>query len=119
MVGRTTNRLPCYQLPTIDNACRNHSTYLQEKAIQNVDAKQLAATVAYEVLNLYHAVPLTTIRIDKATEKNSRMRQKWRNIEKSRKRDSATEEKRDSDLKKELYALCDMSKEYTEREALE
>ena len=69
-------------------------SYLQEKAIQNVDTKQLAATIASEVLYLDHAVPLTTIRIDKATEKNSRMHQKWRNLEKSRKRDSATERKK-------------------------
>ena len=42
--------------------CLHNLLYLQENAmLQSADIKQLATTVASEVQNLYHAVPLTTI----------------------------------------------------------
>ena len=113
MVGRTIDKLPCSQLPT-NRQCLQKLFYLQEQTIQSSNTKHLATTVASEVLNLYHAVPLTTIRIDKAAEKISRMYQKWRNLERSRKRDSATERKKRQQFEKELDALCDMSKESAE-----
>ena len=58
---------------------------------------------------------LTTTRIDKAAEKISRVYQKWGNLEKSRKGESATQRKKRQRFEKELDALCDMSKEFTER----
>ena len=110
MIGRTIDKLPCSQLPT-NRQCLQKLFYLQEQTILSSNTKHLATTVASEVLNLYHAVPLTTIRFDKAAEKISRMYQKWRNLEKSRKRDSATERKKDSNLKKNstLCVICQKS----------
>ena len=115
MVGRTIDTLPCSQLPT-NRQCLQRLFYLHQETVQNTNTKELASTVASEALSLYHAVPLTTIRRDKAADKISGLYEKWRNLEKNRKRDSATERRKRQQFEKGLDALCDLSKEAAEKE---
>ena len=118
MVGRTIHTLPCSQLPT-NRQCLQRLFHIHQETVQNTNTKKLASAVASEALSLYHAVPLATIRGDKATEKILRLYLKWRNLEKNRKRDSATERRKRQQFEKELDALCDLSKQLAEKEIRE